>query len=74
MFNQLIKNKIEMETQKYYRTHGKNPSKTVRGMWLFLNSKDKSSEIHGASGTLREAGRLVADFYGCKIKDLEVQP
>jgi hypothetical protein len=63
-----------METAKYFRSHGKNPSTVVRGMWGFLNSTDNNSEIQFASGTLREAGRLVADFYGCKIKDLEVQP
>lgn len=63
-----------METGKYKRVHGKNPITVTIGMWAFLNSKDKNAEMHFASGTLKFASKLVADFYGCKIKDLEVQP
>lgn len=63
-----------MKTEKYKSVHGKNPSKTQRGLWAFINSNDPSKEIRFCNGLLEEAGALVAKSLGCKKKDLEIQP
>lgn len=63
-----------MKKEKYKRTHGKNPSKTLSGFWGFINVNDPDKEIRWCNGKLEEAGTLVANALGCKKKDLEVQP